>query len=54
MCDADELSHWLTRYRSHLKAPSSLSALPDVMLQQQTQFMVSELVSLYLRHVFKI
>jgi len=41
VCDADELSHWLTSYRDQLKTSSvSLSALPDIMQRQLAQFMV--------------
>ena len=43
MCDADDMSHWLTSYRDQLKASALLSALPDVMHQQLAQFMVRSL-----------
>jgi len=43
VCDADDLSHWLTRYRDQLKSSASLSALPEVMHQQLAQFMVNTL-----------
>jgi len=43
VCDADDVSHWLTSYRDQLKSSASLSALPDVMHQQLAQFMVSSL-----------
>ena len=50
MCDADDLSHWLTSYRDQLKSSTSFSAHPDVMHQQQAQFLV---ISLYCLHTYR-